>query len=108
MIEIELFFKIVESEIRRKHIKYLKKQKCLPSDQSPAEDKADIQPAEDKAESVSAADELIYSDTPKLKEKVKRVKSFNSGIETALKVLQTEYSNFKNRLKKEAEGKKRI
>lgn len=30
MIEIELFCKIVEAEIRRKHIKYLKKQKCLP------------------------------------------------------------------------------
>ena len=38
MIEIELFYKIVESEIRRKHIKYLKRQKCLPSDQVPKEE----------------------------------------------------------------------
>ena len=34
MIEIELFYKTVESKIRCKHIKYLKKQKCLPSDQA--------------------------------------------------------------------------
>lgn len=67
MIEIELFFKTAESEIRRKHIKYLKRQKCLPSDQTP--------PKEGETPStVSAADEFIYMDKPRLKEKAKRVK----------------------------------
>lgn len=99
MIEIELFYKIVESEIRRKHIKYLKRQKCLPSDQTTPKE---------GAETVSATDEFIYSDKPNLKEKVKRVKAFNKGIETALKVLGAEYIAFNTRLKKDEEGKKKF
>lgn len=99
MVEIELFYKIVESAIRRKHIKYLKRQKCLPSDQT----EQDSEPSDDTTvvSTVSAADEFIYSDKPKLKEKAKRVKAFNKGIETALKVLISEYSHFDKRLNKE-------
>ena len=102
MIEIELFYKTVESEIRRKHIKYLKRQKCLPSDQTEPQSNS---PDE---KSLSAADEFIYSDKPKLKEKMKRVKAFNKGIETALKVLISEYSAYDKRLKKDEEGKKKF
>lgn len=102
MIEIELFYKTVESEIRRKHIKYLKRQKCLPSDQT------EPQAILSDEKTLSAADEFIYSDKPKLKEKAKRVKAFNKGIETALKVLVSEYKDFDKRLKKDEEGKKKF
>ena len=96
MIEIELFYKIVESEIRRKHVKYLKKQKCLPSDNSALQTQS-----LDEKSTVSAAadiDDFAYTDKPKLKEKAKRVKAFNKGIETALKTLQSEYKRFEKRL----------
>ena len=86
MLEIELFFKTVESEIRRKHVKYLKNQKCLPSDQT--------EPKEQEGVSEDKTDEFIYADKPKLREKAKRVKAFNKGIETALKALQSEYKSF--------------
>lgn len=90
MIEIELFFKIVESAIRRKHIKYLKKQKCLPEGSAAL---LEDETAEDKEEFA------------KLKggDKLKYVKRFNKGLETALKVLQSEYKSFSSRLKKEDE-----
>ena len=102
MIEIELFYKIVESEIRRKHIKYLKRQKCLPSDQTPKEE------PDAQASTSSAADEFIYADKPRLKEKAKRVKAFNNGIQTALKVLSGEYAEFEKRLKKDEVGRKKF
>ena len=95
MIEIELFFKIVESEIRRRHIKYLKKQKCLPSDQA--------EPKEQEGVPADKADEFIYADKPKLREKAKRVKAFNKGINTAVRVLKSEFDRFQARLKKEEE-----
>lgn len=82
MIEIELFFKIVESEIRRKHIKYLKKQKCISSDVA-------SEPKEGETE-----DEIRV-------DKPQKVKSFNKGIDTAIKVLQVEYVAFDKRLKEE-------
>lgn len=102
MIEIELFYKIVESEIRRKHIKYLKRQKCLPSDQT------EPQTISLDETALSAADEFVYTDKPKLKEKTKRVKAFNKGIETALKVLISEYSAYSKRLKKDGEVRKKF
>ncbi|MDE7453551.1 MAG: hypothetical protein K2N22_03995 [Clostridia bacterium] len=91
MIEIELFFKTVESEIRRRHIKYLKKQKCLPEGSAAL---LQDENAEDKEE------------FEKLKggDKLKFVKRYNKGIETALKALQSEYKTFAKRL--EAEDKK--
>lgn len=100
MIEIELFFKTAESNIRSKHVKYLKKQKCLPSDQ-----------AEPKQEENSAAvceDDFVYADKPKLREKAKRVKAFNKGLETALKALQSEYKAFEKRLEKEDKAVKKF
>lgn len=88
MIEIELFYKIVESEIRLKHINYLKKQKILSSNGS------SVTPKEDET-----VDEFSPG------EKVKYVKRFNKGIDTALKVLQDEYDNFKKRFENKG-GKK--
>lgn len=101
MIEIELFYKTVESEMRRKHVKYLKRQKCLPSDRT-----EQVQSQDEVA--ASAADELVYVDNPKMREKVKRVKAFNKGIETALKVLVSEYTAYDKRLKKDEEGRKKF
>lgn len=81
MLKLELFFKIVESEIRRKHIKYLKKQKC----NSAAKELSPV------SETENVEDEFPVS------EKIKYVKRFNKGIETALKVLQDEFENFSKR-----------
>lgn len=91
MIEIELFFKIVESEIRRKHIKYLKKQKCI----SAAEHNSPGEKAE-----------IAEEDYPK-DEKSQYVKRFNKGIDTALKVLQSEYKAYANRMEAEKAGGKK-
>lgn len=108
MIEIELFYKIVESEIRRKHIKYLKRQKCLPSDQTDLVEQTENESEQVSTSTVSAADDFVYADKPSKREKAKRVKAFNKGIEIALKVLISEYKDFNNRLKKEEEGKKKF
>ena len=100
MLSIELFFKTVESEIRRKHVNFLKKQKCLPSDQG-----------QDKPQEGSAAacsDDLIFTDKPSTWQESRRVKAFNKGIETALKVLQSEYKSFSVRIEKEEAGRKKI
>lgn len=94
MIELELFYKTVEAEIRRKHIKYLKKQKCLP----------DCSSALLQDENAEESEEF-----KKLKgrKKLKLVKRFNQGIETALKVLMKEYERMDKRLRAESEkGKK--
>ena len=81
MIEIELFFKIVESEIRRKHIKYLKKQKCISAVEQ--NEQSDEEP-----KTVTTEEEFAGGD------KAQYVKRFNKGIDTALKVLNTEYKAF--------------
>lgn len=95
-MEIELFFKIVESEIRRKHIVYLKNQKCNSvaaehsiGEQSPAEG------------------EKLDDDFPK-DEKRAYVKRFNKGIDTALKVLQREFKAFSKRMDEDKKGGKKF
>lgn len=94
MEEIELFFKIVQSEIRRKYIKYLKKQKCLP----------DCSAALLECDNVEDTEEFKRLKDSK---KLKLVKRFNQGIDTALKVLAGEYKKFESRLLKKSEkGKK--
>ena len=101
MIELELFYKIVESAIRGKHVKYLKRQKCLPSDQMEIQSDETIETSNKAVSAADGSDEFVYSDKPKLREKAKRVKAFNKGIETALKVLICEFKHFNNRLKKD-------
>ena len=91
MIEIELFFKFVESEIRRKHIKYLKKQKCI-----------SVTEQNLPCEKMETAEE----DYPK-GEKAQYVKRFNKGIDTALKVLQSEYKAYAKRMEAEKAGGKK-
>ena len=88
MLELELFFKTVESEIRRRHIVYLKKQKCnlAAAEQSPVSE-----------------GEKLDDEFPK-DEKLKCVKRFNKGIDTALKVLQSEYKSFSKRMEAEKAG----
>lgn len=81
MIEIELFYKIVESEIRKKHIRYLKRQKCV------IPEKEAEQP-----QNKEAAEEFPKG------EKTAYVRRFNKGIDTALKVLANEFKAFISRL----------
>lgn len=95
MIELELFYKTVEAEIRRKHIKYLKMQKCLP----------DCSAALMQDENAEESDEF-----KKLKgrKKLKLAKRFNQGIETALKVLMNEYERMDKRLRAESEKGRKL
>ncbi len=80
MIEIELFYKIVEANIRAVHTEYLQKLKRVP-----------------------------LPDTAKKKRKLfkklpvedKLLKGYNKGIETALNVLVREFKRYDKRLKKE-------
>lgn len=97
MIELELFYKIVESAIRGKHIKYLKNQKCLPSDFYSSVSIKLSSPDNKSKVSIEQMDEFVYSDKPNLREKAKRVKAFNKGIETALNVLMFHYKRFAKR-----------
>lgn len=96
MIEIELFYKTVESEIRRLHIKYLKKQKCLPA--GVIEQSSDVSALQspDEAEALSSA----------AGEKAQYVKRYNQGVDMALKVLKCEFNTFIKRLVKEERGLK--
>lgn len=89
MTDIELFFKTVESEIRRKHIQYLKKQKCLKC----------VSAAEPNSLGAGIGTD-DFAPEPN-KGKAKYVKRFNEGIDTALKVLQCEYKDFVKRMETE-------
>ena len=97
-LELELFFKQVESEIRSKHIKYLKKQKCISAaKQFPA-----------NLEQSSDVEKEINIDDFPIEGKRKYVKRFNNGIEIALQVLQKEYKKFAQRFESDEKGKKRF
>ena len=80
MLEIELFYKIVESHIRREHNAYLRKQKCLPEGLTPNDDETKVEA------------------TVKRTAKVKR---YNKGVDMALRVLTSEYKRFMKCFKEE-------
>ena len=101
MIELELFFKTVESEIRCQHINYLKKQKCISAAES-LSDSSEQSPGVNSAPGESCG---ITENYPK-GEKIKYVKRFNKGIDTALKVLQTVYKKFSQRFETDYKGKR--
>ena len=84
MIEIELFYRTVESEIRRQHVKYLKRKKYV----TEPDDEESSGFSEQKAEK-------LFIDTPG------KAKRFNKGVDMALKVLRKEYDKFSKRLKKQ-------
>lgn len=99
MTDIELFFKIAESEIRRRHIVYLKGEKCLP---------AGIPPEEIiTAKELKRLGKLKLCGLPwfirrfRYIKRQRLIKRYNKGIDTALKVLQREYKRFNKRLKNE-------
>ena len=86
MIEIELFYKIIESRIRATHTEYLKDLKRVPVPDTAKKKKISLKklPIEDKL-----------------------LKGYNKGIETALSVLTKEFKRFNKRLiKEEKEGRK--
>lgn len=86
MIEIELFYKIVEARICSVHTDYLKKLKRVPLPETAKKKRLSFKkmPVEDKL-----------------------LKGYNKGIETALNVLIKEFKRYEKRLKKEEkDGKK--
>lgn len=80
MIEIELFYKIVEARIRSVHTEYLKSIKRVPMPETVKKRRISFKklPIEDKL-----------------------LKGYNKGIETALSVLVKEFKRYDKRLKKE-------
>lgn len=80
MIEIELFYKIVEARIRSVHTEYLKSIKRVPMPETVKRRRISFKklPIEDKL-----------------------LKGYNKGIETALSVLVKEFKRYDKRLKKE-------
>lgn len=108
MIEIELFFKTVESEIRRKHINYLKEQKCLPDKDITAAEEVITAEELKKAKKTHKGLFMWLLERVRFVRRVKLVKRYNKGIQTALRVLQSEYRAFDKRLKaEEKRGSKR-
>lgn len=104
MIELELFYKTVEAEIRRKHIKFLKKQKCLPDGSAAQMDGSSEQSEIENGE--NGEDKETFERVTG-EGKAKLVKQFNKGVDMALKVLSAEYGRFDKRLKdEEQKGKK--
>lgn len=99
MTDIELFFKIAESEIRRKHISFLKGEKCLPAGEPPEE----IITAKElkKLGKVKFCGLLWFVHRYRYIKRLRLIKRYNKGIETALSVLQREYKRFNKRLKQE-------
>ncbi len=80
MIEIELFYKIVEAHIRSVHTEYLKSLKRVPL------------PKTEKNKQIAFKNLPVGN---------KLLKGYNKGIETALSVLIKEYKRYEKRLKKE-------
>lgn len=86
MDDIELFYKIVEAHTRLVHTQYLKKLKRIP------------------LSSDNGKKRLTFKKLP-IEDKL--LKGYNNGIETALRVLASEFKRYKKRLEKaEKDGKK--
>ncbi len=87
MIEIELFYKIVEAHIREVHTEYLQRLKRVPMPDTVKKKRISFKklPIEDKL-----------------------LKGYNKGIETALSVLVKEFKRFDKRLKKEEKAGKKF
>jgi len=108
MIEIELFYKRVESEMRRKHIEYLKEQKCLPDKGATAGEETITAKELNKVKKSNKGVIIWLITRVRFIRREKYVKRYNKGINTALRVLQREYRAFVKRLQaEEKQGGKR-
>lgn len=83
MIELELFYKIVEAKIRKDHGNYLQNLKRVP------------------AESEKKRGFFGLFKRKKIPVEDKLLKGYNAGIKKALEVLKCEFTKFDKRLKKE-------
>ncbi len=101
MIEIELFYKRVESEMRRKHIEYLNEQKCLPDKGSAAGEEVITAAELNKVKKANKGVIIWLITRVRFIRREKYVKRYNKGINTALRVLQREYRAFVKRLQVE-------
>lgn len=95
MDNIELFYRIIQSEIRRKHIKFLKGQTCLPNGEPPEEiiTAADLS----KFKKFSFFGLLWFVKRFSYIKRIKLIKRYNKGIEAALRVLDKEFKAYSNR-----------
>lgn len=84
MIEIELFLKTVEAQIRKNHVGYVKGLKRVPLNQDNVKGFVAFIKWLFCRKSVPVEDKLL--------------KGYNAGIEKALKVLETEYKRFIKRV----------
>lgn len=83
MIELELFYKIVESKIRKDHGNYLQNIKRVPAEQ----DKRGFFARLFGRKKIAVEDKLL--------------KGYNAGIKKALEVLKSEFNKFNKRVDKE-------
>ncbi len=88
MIELELFYKIVEAKIRKDHGNYLQNLKRDPVELS-AEKRGLFARLFCKRKKIRIPDKLL--------------KGYNAGIKKALDVLKAEFVKFNKRLKREEE-----
>ena len=92
MIELELFYKIVEAKIRKDHGNYLQNLKREPVEVS-NEKRGFFARLFGKRKKIHIPDKLL--------------KGYNAGIKKALDILKSEFSRFDKRLKREEkEGRK--
>lgn len=115
MTDIELFYKIIESEIRRQQAEYLYSQKRIPLPLSLP--KVDPLPSGEDWQKLGwfrrwklkciykrqVRDRHRAETHPALTMDDKLTKGYNAGIELALKVLSREFDRYSIRLRKEAE-----
>ncbi len=99
MSEIELFFKTAESEIRRKHIVYLKGEKCLPDGIPPEE----IISEKELQRFYKKTFGFVFYFIKRFRyiKRIRLIKRYNKGLEAALTALQREYKRFLKRINKE-------
>lgn len=84
MIELELFYKIVESKIRKDHGNYLQNIKRVPAEQK-----------------MEKRGFLGLFKRKKIPVEDKLLKGYNAGIKKALEVLKSEFNKFNKRVDKE-------
>ncbi len=113
MIELELFYEKMESEIRRRHTEYLKQQKRVPQERPLPE--VDELPKGEEWKKLGAIERWSMKVRRKRQLRARRraerkpvvtvddklLKGFSAGVECALAVCEEEYKAFQKRLQRE-------
>lgn len=99
MIELELYYKTAESEIRRKHIEYLRKQKCLPEGLSVSKSGVNVETVGGKKTGLIGFLKRLFRVNNAVK-----VKRYNMAVDMSLKVLKREYKRLTKLIEKAEEN----